>query len=107
MASAREMMVNTTVVPLCDLIYSVIGGAIARRERKQYTCKTNQTIIPEVRSKIIGEIKERKAIGIETINELRAHAGLEPIGGGDLLLVESRMVDIESLGETNNTGVAE
>ena len=107
MAAAREMMVNTTVIPLCDLIYSVIGEAIARRERKQYTCKTNQTIIPEIRSRIISEIKERKTIGIETINELRAHAGLEPNVGGDVLLVESRMVDIGSLGETNNTGVVE
>ena len=105
MAAAREMLIFNTVLPLCDLIYSILGDAIARREKKEYTCKTNQSIIPEVRSKLIREVKERKELGVETVNELRAQLGLDETTGGDEVLVEARLVPLDSLGESQQTGV--
>ncbi len=92
MAAAKMQFYTETVIPLCDLVYSKIGALIALREKKKYTTLTNQFLIPAVREQVLNELEKRKKIGFETINEMRALAGLEPIQGGDEVFIEARMV---------------
>jgi phage portal protein BeeE len=92
MASAKMQFYTETVIPLCDLVYSKIGALIAFREKKKYTTLTNQFLIPAVREQVLNELEKRKKIGVESINEMRTLAGLDPIQGGSEVFIEARMV---------------
>lgn len=92
MAAAKAQFYTETVIPMCDLIYSQIGGLVALREKKKYSTLTNQTLIPAVREQILLEVEKRKNIGVETINEIRGALGLEDIDNGDQVFIEARMV---------------
>ncbi|WP_434779260.1 phage portal protein [Neisseria sp. Ec49-e6-T10] len=96
--TAQENFYTETVIPLANMIYSTIGEEIAKRENKKYTTLTNIQEIPVIQKMLTKAAKDRKDLGVETINEMRQQLGLSPHTNGDILLVESRYVPIESLG---------
>ena len=55
--------------------------------------------MPEDRALVLKEQTERVKSGLSTRDEVRAEQGLEPMGGlADELLVDNRLVPINSLG---------
>ena len=96
--NGTESFYTDTVIPLANLVYSTIGEEIAKREGKEYSTLTNMLEIPTIQKMLTKSAKERKELGVETVNETRQFLGLPPHAEGDVLLVESRYIPIESLG---------
>ena len=96
-AIAKLALYDDAIIPLSGRIYGGLGELLLPRYGMDPS-KIRITFDPDRVTSLMerrnGELKERKLIGIESYNELRAMVGREPFEGGDVILVPANMVPV-------------
>lgn len=96
MESARIMLYDNAVIPLCRRLLSeltlFIGGRFGLSETQ--TLSIDPESIPALQARQIAELKEIKSLDVLTINETRARIGYEEVEGGDSVLAPAALLPI-------------
>jgi phage portal protein BeeE len=98
-ATASATFYEHTVLPLADYVFGIIGAYLAKPAKIQgaYMLADRENI-DALQTKRLEQLELRKKVGVETANELRSSIyGREDIDGGDVLLVDARLVPIDSV----------
>ena len=98
---SASMFYEDTVLPFTDYFFGIIGAELAKRSRlKNVVLKADRETIDALQTKRLEQLKMRKEIGVETINELRrAIYGREDVEGGDQMLVDTRLQALDMIGQ--------
>jgi len=102
-AEARLSLYEETIIPLLDRVQSDLNEWLAPLYDGDISIKYDIDAIPamaEKRRKVYENVSQGVSNGIITRNEARERLGLEPIDGGDSLLVPSNLFP---LGEVNDS----
>jgi len=102
-AEARLSLYEETIIPLLDRVQSDLNEWLAPLYDGDISIRYDIDSIPaltEKRRKVYENVSQGVANGIITRNEARERLGLEPIDGGDSLLVPSNLFP---LGEVNDS----
>jgi HK97 family phage portal protein len=106
-AEARLSLYEETIIPLLDRIQSDLNEWLTPLYDGNLKIAYDIDSIPamaEKRKQIFANVSQGVQQGILTRNEARERLGLEPIDGGDSLLVPSNLFP---LGEVNDTSASE
>jgi phage portal protein BeeE len=98
-ATASATFYEHTVLPLADYVFGIIGAYLAKPAKIQgaYMLADRENI-DALQTKRLEQLELRKKVGVETANELRSSIyGRDDIDGGDVLLVDARLVPIDSV----------
>ena len=102
-AEARLSLYEETIIPLLDRLQSDLNEYLSPLYEGDLSIRYDIDSIPamaEKRKQIFANVSQGVQQGILTRNEARDRLGLEPIDGGDSLLVPSNLFP---LGEVNDT----
>lgn len=98
MRTAVEMLYDFAVLPHADTIFSALTKFLLPRfglDTKQYRITYNPDSITALMERKIDQLKARKDIGIETINELRSLIpNREDLDGGDILYQPANLIPV-------------
>lgn len=111
METAREMLYEDAVLPLADELFSGLSRFLLPRfkiDTREQKITYDPESLPILRRKKLEELKDRKAIGIETVNELRESiSNRDDVDGGDVIYQPATLVpigtDINDNGMTDET----
>jgi len=96
--TGNEMLYDNAVLPLANKMFSGLSRFLLPRYGKdtnQMRITYNPDSLQPLKNRRLKEMKERKANGIETTNELRESlSNREPVDGGDVIYQPATMVPL-------------
>lgn len=93
---AKYMLLDTDVLPYANTFYGEMNDLLMRRfdDSGRYVLAYDRAMIPALEVKRNAAVKMKIDTNLLTVNEGRTEIGLEPVGEGDVLLVQSSQVPL-------------
>jgi len=103
-ATASAIFYEHKVLPFADYMFGIIGEYLAPLAKVQNAVMlADRENIDALQTKRLEQLKMRKEVAVETVNELRSSiSGRGDIEGGDVLLVDARQVPITTATQEGN-----
>lgn len=106
MQEARLSLFEQTITPLLNELLASLNNWLVPRYGDNLTLSYNKDKIDALRIKREMQRTSLDAVSFMTINEKRAAMGLEPLDGGDELLVDSNKIPVNLANQVDNTETA-
>ncbi len=102
LSTSVESLYEFAIIPTANILFQGLSMALMPRfklDPSKYKITYDPDSIGALKEKRLKELRERKEIGVESINEIRASmSNRDPVEGGDDILVQSTMIPIGSVG---------
>jgi hypothetical protein len=111
MGTGVEMLFDFAVLPLTDKMLSGLSRFLLPRFKispDDMQITYNKDSLQPLKKRMLAELKERKEIGVETVNEIReAMPNREPVEGGDVIYQNATLVPMGTDINDGGTGGGE
>jgi HK97 family phage portal protein len=87
--TAQVALYDRAALPMARFLYGQLGNALLYRygrDWRRYEIRYDETDIPALQMRRAENVRLRKQIGVNTVNELRQQLGDDPVDGGDVIL---------------------
>jgi len=95
---ADERHAKNGILPRCERFSEKMNEKVLPLFDEKLFCAFDDPV-PQNRELLLKEQTERVKAGVMTINEVRAEEGLEPIDGGDVPYIDSRLIPMGAMPE--------
>ncbi|MCK5019148.1 MAG: phage portal protein, partial [Candidatus Peribacteraceae bacterium] len=101
-ATAQVALYDEAVLPVTDFLFKQMTLALMPRygkDGRRYHITYDETEIGALRARRIEDAKQKKTVGVNSVNELRVELGDEEIEGGDVVLIPANVIPLIDLDE--------